>query len=152
DRRPIVSSWVNGRTSFAFRAASSGRPALQSRKEETVGSRGGRAENDAALVEAGSIHCLREPGTPQMRRFDEREVRVTGQKRFHLPLVLPREDRAGEVGQPAAWLHEGAGLFEYLRLLAQPHIELTLGKPPFRIRPPPPCPAAGAGRVDEHEI
>jgi hypothetical protein len=144
--------WINGRISFTFRVCRSRRAPLQRCEEETVGSRFGWGQNDATLFQASSIRCLRKPGAPQRCSLDEREIRVAREETLHLPVVFSRKDRAGYVDEPAARLHKRTGFLEYIRLLAQPHVELALGEPPFRIRTSSPCAATGAGRVDEDEV
>src|SRR5262245_46852688 len=80
------------------------------------------------------------------------EIPLAREECAHLLAVLLGEQRAGDIGDAAARLHQRGGALEYRRLLFLAQRERAGAYPPLGVGIAPPGADAGAGRIDEHEI
>ena len=73
-------------------------------------------------------------------------------KLLDLAVVLLRQHRAGDIGDPPARLDQRRGALQHRDLVLQPHFQRAGPHPPFGVGIAPPGAGAGARRVDQHEI
>ena len=78
--------------------------------------------------------------------------RWLGEEASNLVRALLRQDRAGDVDQPSARLHQRCGEIEQARCSACRFGDIVRPEAPFRIRPAPPDARARAGRIDQHDV
>ncbi|RWV77504.1 hypothetical protein GW17_00061653, partial [Ensete ventricosum] len=83
---------------------------------------------------------------------DRGEIGPACQKRGDPVLILLPQQRAGDIDEPPAGLHETRGGVEHLVLLLDPLFERARPDAPFGVGVAPPGAGAGARRIDQHQI